>query len=342
MTYQDKRGRAMDYDMNDTNDTNELKHPDLETTLATLRANDGAVKSTIYYGLSGLAPTDLRRLAPIWDELLPAYRRKLVRELLEASEANFELDYSVLGQFALEDSDEGVREAAIELLWENESLPLMHRLIDIALNDEAIDVRAAAASALGRFILLGEMGDLPEAEVVKAQDTAVSILDNEAEDIDVRRRALEAIGNSSHEIVDEAIREAYDSPDHRMQISSVFAMGRTYDPQWSEFVLQQLDNDDAEMRYEAARAAGELEIEDALPALKRLAFDDDREVKEVAIWSLGEIGTREATRLLERLATDAKRAKDEELLEAIEDAIGTASLGGSSLYLMRFDEDEEA
>ena len=209
--------------------------------------------------------------------------------------------------YALSDSDAGVREAAVELLWEDESLVLMNRLIDIALYDEAINVRAAAASALGRFILLGELGDLPEEEITKAQDAAVSILNNVSEDYDVRRRALEAIANSSHEIVDEAIREAYDNPDHRMQISAVFAMGRTYDSQWNEYVLQQLDSEDPEMSYEAARAAGELEIEEAVPGLTRLALDHDREVKEVAIWSLGEIGSRESTRILERLATEAKR-----------------------------------
>ncbi len=330
----------MDYDFSNTD---EQKHPDLESTLTTLRDNDGVVNSTVYYGLSGLEYADIDRLAPVWEHLTASYRRKVVRELLEASEANFELNYEVLGQFVLDDNDAGVREAAVELLWEDESLVLMNRLIQIALYDEAINVRAAAASALGRFILLGELGDLPEDEISKAQDTAISILDNLAEDLDVRRRALEAIANSSHDILDDAIREAYANEDQRMQISAVFAMGRSYDSRWNEFVLQQLDSEDPEMSYEAARAAGELEIEEAVPGLTRLALDNDREVKEVAIWSLGEIGTKESTRILERLATQAKRHKDDELLEAIEDAIGTASLGGNSLYLMRFDEsaDEE-
>ncbi len=75
--------------------------------------------------------------------------------------------------------------------------------------------------------------------------------------------------------------------------------------------------------------------------LSLLALDDDREIKEVAIWSLGEIASKEATRTLELLATEAKRANDDELLEAIEDAIGAASLGSGSLYLMRFDEEDE-
>jgi HEAT repeat protein len=328
-------------DMNFDKDEDRIEQPDLETTLTTLRDGDGTVNKTIYYGLSGLEGADIAQLSLTWDALDPVFRRKVLQELLEAAEANVELNYTALGSYALGDSDPGVREAAIELLWEDESIPLMDKMIDMALYDDAFEVRAAAASALGRFILLGELGDLPGEITIRAQDAAVSILNNLSEDIDVRRRALEAIANCGHEIVDEAIREAYDHPDRRMNASAVFAMGRTYDEQWNEFVLQQLDSDDAEMRYEAARAAGELEIEEGVRALTRLALDDDREIKEVAIWSLGEIGTKEATRFLERLATDAKRQKDAELLEAIEDAIGTASMSGGNLYLMKMDDEDD-
>ena len=320
--------------------TDERQQPDLEKTLSVLKESDSTLNSTIFYGLSALDPEDIGRLEPVWATLPATYRGALLRELVEASESNFDLNYGALGFFALSDSEAEVREAAIDLLWEDETLELMNRLIELALYDEATAVRAAAASALGRFILLGELGDLPETEAVKAQDAAVSILNNLDEEIDVRRRALEAIANGGHEMVDEAIREAYDSDDPQMQISSVFAMGRTYDQQWSEFVLRQLDSDDPEMRYEAARASGELELEEAVPKLKRLVFDDDREIQEVAIWSLGEIGSREAVRMLERLATDAKHKNDAELLEAIEDAIGTASLSSGSLYLMRLDDEE--
>ncbi len=90
-----------------------------------------------------------------------------------------------------------------------------------------------------------------------------------------------------------------------------------------------LQSDDPEMRYEAARAAGELMIEDAIKHLRKLVLDDDREVKEVAIWSLGEIGGSEATRILQRLANDAENSDDEELIEAIEDALGSATMGNS-------------
>ncbi len=325
----------MDYEIN------ERQQPDLEETLSVLQTSDSTHNSTLIYGLSQLDETGIKRLEPIWAALDLPYRRTLMHELVEASETNFELDYRKFGHFALGDADTEIRAAAVELLWEDESLVLMRRLIRMVIEDEATEVRAAAASALGRFILLGELGDLPEDQTVAAQDVIIDVLNNLAEDIDVRRRALEAFGNSSHESVDDAIRDGYDHPDRRMQISAVFAMGRSFDERWTDIVLEELQSEDAEMRYEAARAAGELELEQAVQPLSLLAMDDDREIKEVAIWSLGEIASKEATRVLDLLATEAKRAHDDELLEAIEDAIGTASLGSGSLYLMRFDEEDD-
>jgi HEAT repeat protein len=211
----------------------------------------------------------------------------------------------------------------------------MMRLIDVAQWDEDRNVRAAATSALGRFILQGELGEFPEYEAVKAQDTAIAILNNNDEEVEVRRRALEAIANSSHEIVEGAIKEAYEGHEHMMRVSAIFAMGRSCDEQWSEEVMHELDSADAEMRYEAARAAGELMLLDAVPALTRMVFENDRELQDTAIWSLGEIGGKEATRVLTTLIVAAREADDEDLIEAIEDALASASLGGSDLYLMR-------
>ncbi len=319
-------------------DQDQPARPDIETTLNDLREGEESnhVAATVFYGLSGLQPEELTTLAAVWDSLSPDYRRHVVSELAEASETNFDLDYGVLGQFVLADDDEDVREAAIELLWENNSIEVMNRLIEMARADEAIHVRAAATSALGRFILWGELDDLPMTQIEPALQTALQLL-NEPE-VDVRRRALEAVANSSHEIVASAIESAYKSDDVKMRVSAVFAMGRTCDETWSDEVLAALQSDDPEILYEAARAAGELMIDDAIRHLRKLVLDDDREVKEVAIWSLGEIGGSEASRILQRLLNDAENSDDEELKEAIEDALGSATLGSASFYMMRHDE----
>jgi HEAT repeat protein len=150
-------------------------------------------------------------------------------------------------------------------------------------------------------------------------------------DIDVRRRALEAISNCSRPEVAELIEDAYKDKDTRMMSSAVYAMGRSCDERWEPIIMKELRNSDSGMRYEAARAAGELEIEAAIPLLGKLLDEPDREIIEAAITALGEIGGGEAQRLLKMIADVAEKDGDDELTEAIEEALAAASLAGGSL-----------
>jgi len=326
----------MDYDFREDklpNDNSPSTKPTLEETLEILKSvEESPIPSALYYGLSGLSPSEITQLGDIWETIDPYKRHVLLGELAEASELNFEFDYRELGFYALDDANSSVREAAVELLWEDESLELMRRLMEIAQWDEAASVRAAATSALGRFVLLGEFSEIPSVDAERVQDVVVNILTNDNEEIDVRRRALEAISNCGHEIVESAIEEAYTGSEQKMRASALYAMGRNYDAdKWGVTVLRELGSDDAEMRYEAARSAGELELKEAVRGLGRIATEDERENKEVAIWSLGEIGGREAIRILSALVEDAEENGDDLLVESIEDAIGNASLVGDEL-----------
>lgn len=327
-----------DHPFYDEPEDQEKREPvDFETMVAALQAEEGeegALSTAIYYGLSGLTNDQIAQLQPIWDALDADYRERVITDLAESSETNYDLNYSALARLALRDESGDVRAAAIELLWDDDSLEHMRELMSLATNDPSEKTRAAAASATGRFVLHGELGDLPIEETNQAQALMESIYRNADENIDVRRRALEALANSSNDNVAVAIKEAYASSDRRLQVSAVFAMGRSCDERWVDIVLQQLSSKDGEMRYEAARAAGELEIEDAVPTLGELATDDnDREVQDVAIWSLGEIGGNEALRILNKLAREAQQLKDEEMLDAIEEAISNASLGSGAMYI---------
>jgi HEAT repeat protein len=113
------------------------------------------------------------------------------------------------------------------------------------------------------------------------------------------------------------IRTAYASPDELMRISAVFAMGRSADDQWIETVISELEAQSPAMRYEAARAAGELEARNAISPLAHLLDDPDREVQEMAIWALGQIGGDRARALLSKLA----KSDDAVLAEAADDAL---------------------
>lgn len=305
----------------------EEQRPDIQTTVqALIQGAEGTLPAMVAYGLSKLTPDELAYLDDAWQTLDAQYRRKIMRRLIDVSESNFELDYTTLGYYALDDNDAGIRDAGVELLFEDMSVGLMDRLIEMSQWDENPRVRAAAAIALGRFIASGELGEYPERDAARAQDAMVAVWTNDNEEIEVRRRALESLSNSSHELVEEAIREAYTSYERSLQVSALYAMGRSADERWKPMVMRELDSDDSEKVYEAARAAGELMLNDAIPALVRMAGGSDREIAEVAIWSLGEIGGRDAMRALNVLGQRAEENDDRVMIEFIEDAVATASM----------------
>jgi HEAT repeat protein len=307
----------------------------LDDTLQALAASDRPMTAAMVYRLSDLDDSDLTRLNADWPKIPAERRAKLVKHLGEVSETNFDMDFTRVMALALLDRDADVRQAAIEANWCDESLEFLRKLIDLAQHDPIDDVRAQALSALGPFILLGEVQNVYERDVRRAQEVAIALYRDVDNPLDVRRRALEALGNSSRPEVTELIQDAYDSDDSRLRASAVFAMGRTCDNNWSEIVLDEMYNTDAHLRYEATQAAGEIELSEAVPRLGELLQDEDREVLEMAIWSLGEIGTGEAQRLLEDALERAELDDDEFLNEAIVEALENASLVGPNL---RFDD----
>ncbi len=314
--------------------------PQFEDALDSLKSGKRRPNSAaLIYGLSHLTPENARIVEGLWPDLDTRFRQRLVDALVEISETNFELNYDSLAFIALSDADERVRKSAIELLWENETEEVMDRFIAIIEMDGHDFVRAEAVKALGRFILKGELGEMSAQVSQRARDCVTTLLHDDQESIAVRRRALEAYANCSDEGVAQAIDSAYKSQNSQMRMSAVFAMGKSCDPIWNEIVLQELSSPSPEMRYEAARASGELEISEAVPLLSQLALDDDREIQEVAIWSLGEIGGKEAMRVLNYLAEQANDDDDEALLDIIDDAIGNASFASGDLLFFDFDEE---
>ncbi len=310
------------------------QRPELAETLAALTVSDSSIgrpPTTVFYGLSSLTSDEAAEVAPVWASLSAAHRRRVMRGLVETGEADIEMDYRSIGLLALDDPDPVVRETAIEVLWEDESLELMSRLVTLARHDEVREVRAAAVSALGRFILAGELEDIEQKLTLPAQEAALHLLTSPEEDVIVVRRALEAISNCGHAIVPQAIEQAYRNADRLMRVSAVFAMGRSCDSRWADIVLEEIESPDPEMRYEAARAAGQLELKAAVPKLAQLVLDDDREVLLAAVGALGEIGGKKAMRVLEHLLERAEELEDEDLILAVEDAIGNAALMSGDL-----------
>jgi HEAT repeat protein len=292
------------------------------------------------YSLSDLDVQQRAVLADAWPGYPVARRQELVRRLVEVSENNFEMDFEAVFWVALDDADEEVRAGAVEGMWENETVDYMDRLIDMVASDPIASVRAAAASDLGRFVLLGEFGEIDEDDGERAQDVLADALAHHDTPPDVRRRALESIANCGREGVAEWIEDAYAEPSVEMRTSALFAMGRTCDIRWEAIVLDELQSDEPEMVFEAARAAGELELRRAVPGLADLLWHEDREIQTMALWALGEIGGDEANEVL-MLALES--APDDEFADAVEEALDAASLVGGDLDfdLLNFEDLDE-
>jgi HEAT repeat protein len=172
-------------------------------------------------------------------------------------------------------------------------------------------VRSEAALALGRFVLIFETGRLREQHFESVEAALRKAIDDAGEEQEVRARAIEAGGAHDAAWVRQAVREAYESGEHRLKVSAVHAMGRSCEGRWMPLLTRELNSEDAELRYEAAVALGSLGDEAVVPHLVRLLTDEDEEVREAAVAALGDIGgtaARDALLGLLDSSSDASRA----------------------------------
>ncbi|QPC81230.1 HEAT repeat domain-containing protein [Phototrophicus methaneseepsis] len=289
------------------------------------------------YGLSGLTDTQLMDFQRAWDSLGMTQKHVLLQMMVDVSDSNQDMDFERIGILAMSDADAQIRQVALELLSESETFETLHVLMHALSHDESLLVRSGAGRALGNFVLLGELGKIRERHVEPVLQRLFQLLEDRQESVLLRSAALESISNSSHTNVMTHINEAYRSDDPDLHLSSVIAMGHTCDDRWADIILEELENNDEAVRVAAARAAGELQIEEAVPALIRIYNEGDSEARMTVAWSLGEIGGREAMRLLEHALEDAEEADDVILMDIIDDAIGNASLLSGDLMLGDFD-----
>src|SRR3989337_2529706 len=229
-------------------------------------------------GLQQLASLEREQAAALrgaWPQIEAERRRQVVHLLMELAEDNVDLDFGAVFSAALEDEDAAVRADAVRGLWEYEGRDLIAPLLRLLEKDEEPEVRAEAALALGRFVVLSELGSLREEHFQQGEAGLRRALEDELEVDEVRGRALEAIGASGRPWVEQAIQAAYESEAPRLKVSALHAMGRSCDGRWLSVLIEELANDDPEVRYEAATALGSLADRRAVGHLAPLLRDPD-------------------------------------------------------------------
>jgi HEAT repeat protein len=267
--------------------------------------------------LSKLDGEDRKAFDKRWPDIDVRRRRRLVQELIDLAEDDVELDFDAVFIRGLDDDDAEVRLESVHGLWEHESPGLIGSLVELLQDDEDPAVRAEAALALGRFVLMYELGRLREPHYARAETGLRHAIEKADELEEVRARAIEAMGPRDEPWVRQAIREAYESDAHRLKVSAVHAMGRSAENRWLPLITRELASDEAELRYEAATAAGQIADESIVPQLVPLLTDEDTDVREAATQALGEIGGSQAKDALQEMLDSESTAAREAAADAL-------------------------
>ena len=293
------------------------KNISMQQVLTALLDTQNVFPPAYFRHLSDLEGKDLEAFRSVWPKVNTTRRYTLLEDLEALAELDTLVSFDSIARLALEDPDPRVRTVAIRLLWESEDYRLVPDFLRLLNEDESKEVRAAAASALGLFVYLGELEEIPEDVQHLVEEKLLDVMRGQDDEL-VRRRALESLGYSGRDEVPELIREAYLSSDPEWVSSALFAMGRSADQSWEPDVLRMLKSPKANIQLEAVRAAGELAIDKSRRALLDMLEEEaqDSEIRAAVIWSLSQIGGEEVRETLEKLADETDDSEELEILES--------------------------
>ena len=256
--------------------------------------------------LSRMNDDDLDIFKQEWKKVEKLRRQAIVSQLVFLAETDFRLDFSRVFRYCLEDPDPGIKSHAITGISEEEDEVFISPLIRFTQRGNDEEVRSAAVTALGKFAILGELGRLSSTRKEQLYNTLWSILKDNKEPDSIKSKALVTIAAFHVPEVKALIEEAYGSSEISDRISAIRAMGRNCDLLWLDILLNEIDSDNVDMRYEAILACGELNAEEAVPVLIGLTGSKNTRIREAAIKSLGEIGGENARKTLTGLANNSR------------------------------------
>lgn len=288
---------------------------DLSKVLVTLGDETRPISYQLLRNLSELNSPELAQFRAAWARYSAARRLALMQALVTMAEEHAQFNYNAIFAWALDDADARVRVLAMEGLWEDKHLAHLPRFLHLLVHDEDVDVRAAAAIAVGRYLYWAETNEIPGRYATETAEALWEVYHDPLEHVHVRRRALEGLGSSSHPGVPRLIESAQYDEDLHMRSSALYAMGRSADVRWIPYLLPHLESEAPALRMEAARALGELEAKAAVnPMIRMLDEEADMEVRIAILEALGQIGGDKARQALE-LATESESEAEAEAAE---------------------------
>jgi len=303
-----------------------------DEVLTALLDEEQILDPLLLYRLSDINPDSLSQLAGIWENVNVERRRALIDDLEQLTDTNNLLTFESIFRIGLKDLDDQVRFFAIRAIEIFDTDDLIPFFLSILEEEDSVDIRAVTASVLGKYIYRGELDKINAEIKAQIEDKLLQILESD-QPSQIQHRALEAFSYSSRPEVSRYILEAYDSDSEDWIASAVFAMGRSFDHQYSEKVFDKLQHTSPKVRLEAVRACGELILEDAVPVILDL-LDDLPEIRGASIWALSQIGGEDAGPAIHQLL-DGEVSDDE--VELIQQALERLDFLEEGVNLSMFD-----
>lgn len=322
---------------------NETTEPtDFKLVLDALQDTSIPFPARYLRSFSDLSRKHLKDLMGIWQALPETRKVNLLEDLEDVMESDTLVSFDTLAREILSDPDASIRIFALRLLWECEDPGLIPGLLDLSVGDAEVDVRATAAALLGKYVMLGELDALRPEMKERVVDQLLAIMQG-VDHAQVKRRALESLGYSSHPSVPGLIQNAYLSEDNTWVTSALCAMGRSADEAWASQVDGMLTSDIPEVQFEAVRAAGELELTSSRAKMLSLLDTDldDQELKLALIWSLSQIGGDEVKEKLDELLEVAVDEDEADWIEKALENLELSAAGGLESFTGERDQDEE-
>jgi len=256
--------------------------------------------------LSDLEPSSAAIISASLSSLSLEREMQLLDHLINISEDRFDVNFDELFARKLESERPEIRELSIKGLWECNERSLISSLLDLLIKDEVDDVRIAAAIGLRKFSVLAQEGKLLDRDSTNIYHSLVTILDDDNYEmenefpIEIRRRAIEALSPYDEPKVHEIILDSYHSLDEQLKASAIFSMGENGNSEWISYILEEIENPNPEIRFEAVGALGRIGDEDLIPDLAKMGNDASFEVISQVVTALNLIGGTTAIRVLKR------------------------------------------
>ena len=295
---------------------------------------------------SDINTRDLSALKKTWGSVSVTRKANLLQDLEDLSDSETVVCFDDVAKLGLSDPNADVRALAARLLWESEDVSLIPVFQKMMEKDPDPIARAAGAAALGRFVLIGEIDELQPETHQQVEDSLLLVCTGK-DAPKIRQSALESLGFSRREEVPILIQKALYTNEIPWLASALFAISRSLDYRWEKQILDFMKHPDDEIRFEAIRAAGELELASASQPLIDIleSGEEDGDNRLAGIWSLSQIGGDDA-----KVALDAalENCEDDEEAEYIEEALYNLNFNQSlqlaellDLPIEDIDDDEE-